>query len=386
MPPSSPPKPSPALLLIDLQLAIDHPSWGQRNQPEAETQINRLLAAWRGRGLPVLHVRHLSSAPGSTYRPGQAGVAFKPGLGPLPGEPVFTKSVHAAFVGTGLNAWLKQQGLQSLVIAGVITDNSVEATARLASDLGYASTVVADACFTFGRTDRHGQHRAAELIHELSLSRLQGEYTRVLDTAEVLEGLEGASFHVPQAAAPQREHLPALPRQRRWREQAQPAAVVGVLLQREEQGECRTLLLKRRYPPYAGLWSLPGGKWEFGETLAQAALREAREETGLAAEFLELAALLDECLCPSETGAQGAQFLLHLCRLRAPAGEVAASDEGELRWFSDAELAALGEAMVPSDARLLGELSALVDVGYFEAEVAVDALGKTRLQNFRRVA
>ena len=386
MPPSSPPKPSPALLLIDLQLAIDHPSWGQRNQPEAETQIKRLLAAWRGRGLPVLHVRHLSSAPGSTYRPGQAGVAFKPGLGPLPGEPVFTKSVHAAFVGTGLNAWLKQQGLQSLVIAGVITDNSVEATARLASDLGYASTVVADACFTFGRTDRHGQHRAAELIHELSLSRLQGEYTRVLDTAAVLEGLEGASFHVPQAAAPQREHLPALPRQQRWREQAQPAAVVGVLLQREEQGECRTLLLKRRYPPYAGLWSLPGGKWEFGETLAQAALREAREETGLAAEFLELAALLDECLCPSETGAQGAQFLLHLCRLRAPAGEVAASDEGELRWFSDAELADLGEAMVPSDARLLGELSALVDVGYFEAEVAVDATGAARIQRFQRRA
>ena len=63
----------PALILIDLQKAIDHPSWGQRNNPQAETNVTRLLAAWRSRRLPVYHVRHDSVEPASTYRPGQPG-------------------------------------------------------------------------------------------------------------------------------------------------------------------------------------------------------------------------------------------------------------------------------------------------------------------------
>lgn len=386
MPSPATPAPRPALLLIDLQLAIDHPSWGRRNQPKAEDQVARLLAAWRTRGLPVLHVRHHSRAQESTYRPGQAGAAFKPGLGPRPGEPVFTKSAHAAFVGTGLNAWLKLHELTALVIAGVITDNSVEATARLASDLGYATTVVADACFTFGRCDRQGEYRDARLLHELSLARLQGEYTAVRDTDAVLAALDECGPNSSEQPASLRDKLGELPRSRRWREQGQPAAVVGVLLQREDLGRGQTLLLKRRRPPYAGLWSLPGGKWEFGETLAAAALREAHEETGLRAEFLGLAALLDECLCPIEAGAEGAHFLLHLCRLRAMPGETAASPEGEVRWFSEDELVSLGEQMVPSDFRLLGELAQLVDLGHFEAEVEVDAAGVTRLRHFARRA
>ena len=76
------------LLLIDLQQAIDHPSWGQRNNPQAETQIARLLAHWRGQGWPVWHVRHDSTHPQSHYRPGQPGHAFKPEALPAAGEPV----------------------------------------------------------------------------------------------------------------------------------------------------------------------------------------------------------------------------------------------------------------------------------------------------------
>jgi len=49
------------LMLIDLQQAIDHPSWGQRNNPDAEDKISFLLETWRRRELPILHVKHMST-------------------------------------------------------------------------------------------------------------------------------------------------------------------------------------------------------------------------------------------------------------------------------------------------------------------------------------
>jgi nicotinamidase-related amidase len=70
------PPPGSVLLLIDLQKAIDHPSWGERNNPSAEARVGQLLVNWRARGWPVWHVRHDSTRPTSHYRPGQEGNAF----------------------------------------------------------------------------------------------------------------------------------------------------------------------------------------------------------------------------------------------------------------------------------------------------------------------
>ena len=64
---------SAALLVIDVQKAIDHPSWGERNNPQAESNIAALLAAWRASGRPIYHVRHDSTELQSHYRPGQSG-------------------------------------------------------------------------------------------------------------------------------------------------------------------------------------------------------------------------------------------------------------------------------------------------------------------------
>ena len=156
---SSLPAPGAVLLLIDLQQAIDHPSWGQRNNPQAETQIARLLAHWRGQGWPVWHVRHDSTHPQSHYRPGQPGHAFKPEALPAAGEPVIGKQTNNAFIGTGLEQRLRDAGHDALVVVGVITNNSVEATVRMAGNLGFQTWVVADGCFTFGRKDWNGAPR-----------------------------------------------------------------------------------------------------------------------------------------------------------------------------------------------------------------------------------
>lgn len=175
-----------ALLLIDFQEAIDDPVWGRRNNPRAEAVAARLLAQWRTARRPVIHVQHLSTEPASPYRPGQPGVEFKAALSPLAGELVVQKATTSAFVDTGLEALLRQQGIATLVVAGVITNNSVEATVRTAGNLGYRAFVVSDATATVERHDLDGRLWSAEEVHALSLANMHGEYATVVDSRAVL--------------------------------------------------------------------------------------------------------------------------------------------------------------------------------------------------------
>jgi nicotinamidase-related amidase len=145
-----------ALLVVDLQRAIDDPSWaaeGPRNNPQAEANVAALLSAWRRGSRPIFHIRHDSTSQTSTYRPGQSGNDFKPEARPLAGESVIVKCTNSAFIGTELEARLRGAGIATLVIAGVITNNSVEATVRMAGNLGFDTHLVEDACFTFARRD-----------------------------------------------------------------------------------------------------------------------------------------------------------------------------------------------------------------------------------------
>lgn len=178
-------------MIIDVQKAIDHPSWGRRNNPNAEENIGLLLTAWRSAGRPIIHVRHLSREPNSTYRAGQEGCEIKEAVRPQDNEVVITKHMNSAFIGTELEAVLHRESISTLVICGVITNNSVEATARMAGNLGYETYVVSDATATFDKVDFSGQLRPAEEVHALSLANLHGEYATVLSTAEVLERAEG---------------------------------------------------------------------------------------------------------------------------------------------------------------------------------------------------
>ena len=178
-----------ALIVIDLQKAIDHPSWGERNHPEAEKNVAALLAAWRASHRPVYHVRHDSTEPASTYRPGQPGNDFKPEAQPAAGEIVVVKHTNSAFIGTDLESRLRQAKQNVLVVTGVITNNSVEATVRMAGNLGFETFLVEDATFTFGRKDWHGTWRSAGEVHAMSLANLDGEYCSVVRTSQVLGAL-----------------------------------------------------------------------------------------------------------------------------------------------------------------------------------------------------
>ena len=172
-----------ALLIIDVQKAIDHPSWGHdRNNPDAEANIARLLARWRANRWPVFHIRHVSRDPHSTYRDSP----FKDEVMPAAAERIIDKSTNSAFIGTTLERDLRALGIEQVVLTGVITNNSVEATARMAGNLGFRTVVVSDATATFGRRDYNGVWRTAAEVHAMSLANLDGEYAQVMETATVL--------------------------------------------------------------------------------------------------------------------------------------------------------------------------------------------------------
>jgi nicotinamidase-related amidase len=106
---------------------------------------------------------------------------------PLPGETVLPKETNSAFIGTGLEARLRAGGHTALVVAGVSTSNSVEATVRMAGNLGFDVRLVEDACFTFARLDWNGTMRSAEEVHAMSLANLDGEYCRVVTADRLLD-------------------------------------------------------------------------------------------------------------------------------------------------------------------------------------------------------
>ena len=174
----------PALVVVDVQKAIDDPRWGPRNNPDAEATIAELLTAWRSSGLPVLHVRHDSTEPDSPYRPGQPGNEFKPAVAPLHGEPVVAKRVNSAFIDSDLAERIEQAHADALVFVGVLTHNSVEATVRMSGNLGYRTYVVRDGCWSVDIVDLRGQRWTAEQVHELSLAKMSGKYATVVTARE----------------------------------------------------------------------------------------------------------------------------------------------------------------------------------------------------------
>jgi nicotinamidase-related amidase len=103
-----------------------------------------------------------------------------------PGEPVIAKNTPCAFARTDLETRLHAAGVTSLVVAGVITNNSVEATVRTAGCLGFDVYLVEDACFTFARKDWNRRLWSAKEVHPLSLANLDGEYCTVIRADQAL--------------------------------------------------------------------------------------------------------------------------------------------------------------------------------------------------------
>jgi len=141
--------PSRALIVIDVQESFrQRAEWAFASDPDIATPVGVLVAAARAAGDLVVWVLHAERGSGGPFDPDLGFVRLMPGLDPLPGEPVLTKTVHNAFTTTNLQHLLTRAGIAEVMICGVRTEQCCETTARLASDLGYRVVFVVDATAT----------------------------------------------------------------------------------------------------------------------------------------------------------------------------------------------------------------------------------------------
>src|SRR3954463_540000 len=178
--------PERALLIIDIQ--NDYFAGGRMELEGADAaadNASQALARWRKDGLPVFHVRHLSTRPGATFfLPGTSGAQIHSTVRPQGGERVIEKNFPNSFRGTELERALKQAGVKELVVAGMMTHMCADASVRQAADLGYAVTLLGDACATRAQTFG-GETVPARQVHAAFLAALNGFYAKVIPTHEL---------------------------------------------------------------------------------------------------------------------------------------------------------------------------------------------------------
>lgn len=175
-----------ALLIVDVQKAMDHPKWGERSTPGAEENMARLLTYWRQNSWPVFHVQDCSPDPNSPYHPGQPLHDFKDEVNPVEGETIIQKTTGNSFIGTELEKMLHEAGVTSVVIVGVHTQHCVDSAMRTADNLGFNVTLVSDATVATAVEDTSGKHWSAEEVQTYTISLLSSHMT-ACTTAEIIE-------------------------------------------------------------------------------------------------------------------------------------------------------------------------------------------------------
>jgi nicotinamidase-related amidase len=179
-----------ALVLVDVQ--NDYFAGGAlplEEMDRAAAHAAKLLAAFRDRGLPVVHVRHLSVRPGATFFvPGTPGADIHAAVAPRAGEPVVEKNFPNAFRATDLEQRLRAGGAGELVIAGAMSHMCIDATARAAFDLGFRCTVAEDACATRA-LEFHGRRLPAQDVHAAFMAALASPYAKIARTEACVAAL-----------------------------------------------------------------------------------------------------------------------------------------------------------------------------------------------------
>jgi nicotinamidase-related amidase len=178
------------LLLVDLQ--NDYFPGGKMELEgctDAGLKAELLLAHFRMKQFPLVHIQHISIRPGATFfLPDTEGVKIHEVVKPMEHEAVFQKHYPNSFRETPLLSHLQAEQVKRIVVCGMMTHMCIDATIRAAFDHGFECLIAHDACAT--RTLVYqGENIPARNVHLSFLAALDGVYGKVLSSEEIIARL-----------------------------------------------------------------------------------------------------------------------------------------------------------------------------------------------------
>ena len=186
LPPAYGPLNDAVLIVIDAQM--EYTAEGALALPDIEPSLDNitaLLLSGRKSGAHIVHVAHEGS-PGRAFDPEKGGRIIER-VAPEGDEAVIGKGLPNSFAHTELQNHLAEVGRPHLIICGFMTHMCVSSTARAALDLGYETTVVADATATRALPATEGGAAvSADDLHRASLAALADRFSAINTTTQVL--------------------------------------------------------------------------------------------------------------------------------------------------------------------------------------------------------
>ena len=138
----------------------------------------------------MIHVRHSSLNPNSKLHKSKPGFFFNDYVSPKNDEPVLTKSVNSAFIGTNLEHLLTSQNIKTLIIVGMTTNHCISTTVRMSGNLGYETYLISDSTAAYNTMGLDGNMIDCETIYSTSLANLNEEFAKVISSEELLLSLK----------------------------------------------------------------------------------------------------------------------------------------------------------------------------------------------------
>jgi len=184
--------PKSVLLVIDVQDSFkgDAATWATRNNPSFESNVVKLIGAYRTANLPIVFVLHQNLRPDSHFNPRSPLYRFMDFVAPRPDEVVLQKTTISVFASTDLARRLTQWQINHLTVTGIQTEQCCETTTRDASDRGYQVDFVTDATLSFAIPHwAGGPELSTDEVVRRTEYALAGRFASIVSTQEVLDAL-----------------------------------------------------------------------------------------------------------------------------------------------------------------------------------------------------
>ena len=190
-----------AFLIVDAQNGVNDTNYyggvnGRRNNPNAEKNIISLLKSWREKERLVAFTKHDSRETRSPLKLAIESGQQLPNINPKDNDIVIKKDVNSGFIGTSLELDLRRLKVQRLFVAGFFTNCCIETTVRMAGNMGFDTYLIHDACAAMNRIGHDGKNYDADLVHNMAIANLHGEFCTAISTIDALNLFDSDAAHL----------------------------------------------------------------------------------------------------------------------------------------------------------------------------------------------